>query len=114
LPRFTGSLPASVAATCASIFSTISGGALPPAADFTLKPFHSPGLWLAVIITPAAALLCTTPKLHAGVGAADANSFTGMPLAAITSAAAAAKRSDEKRVSYPTTTFFSVSPIALR
>ena len=51
---------ANAAGKCTSMRSTCSGGALPPASDFTLKPFHSGGLWLAVIITPDAPLICVT------------------------------------------------------
>ena len=40
--------------------STCSGGALPPASDLTLKPLYSGGLWLAVIMMPAAAFMVVT------------------------------------------------------
>ena len=43
-----------------SMRSTWSGGALPPAWDLTLNPLYSGGLWLAVIITPQAALWVVT------------------------------------------------------
>ena len=65
-----GEFPSKILDRCASICATSSGVADPPTDDFILNPFHSAGLWLAVIITPLAADWLTTAKLQAGVGAA--------------------------------------------
>ena len=88
-----------IAGTACSISLVTSGGAELPAACLTLKPFQRPGLWLAVITTPAAALRSSTACDSAGVGAALEASATAIPLAARTSAAAFAKASERKRVS---------------
>ena len=77
----------------------MSGGALPPAFDLTLNPFHSAGLWLAVMIAPAPAFSIVMARLPAGVGPGRLNRWVGMPELERTSATAAANRSEMKRVS---------------
>ena len=51
---------ASASAIFRSSCSTTSAEALPPYSGLYLKPFHSGGLWLAVMTTPPAASRETT------------------------------------------------------
>ena len=89
----------SMRARWSSTNSTISGGALPPALDLTLNPFHSAGLWLAVMIAPAPAFRFVTARLPAGVGPGRSKMWVAIPESARVSATAAANRSEMKRVS---------------
>jgi hypothetical protein len=96
--------PAALAGIMASICCRRSGSMAPPDGSRTLKPLSAGGLWLAVILTAPSAAKCTTWKEMAGVGVGPWQKCTGMPLPAITSAAARAKAWPEKRLSWPMTT----------
>ncbi len=71
----------------------------PPNQPLYFTPFHCAGLCDEVIMMPPAAPRSRTPKLRAGVGVTALASWTGMPVAATTSAQARAKAFDPKRVS---------------
>ncbi len=79
----------------------IDGFPEPPYHALYFTPFHCAGLCDDVIMMPPAAPRSRTPKLSAGVGVIALASFTGIPVAAATSAQARAKAFDPKRVSYP-------------
>ena len=74
-------------------------GAGPPVAGENLMPLYSGGLWLAVMLMAPACLPSRVAKLTTGVGQSRVVRWLVMPFPAITSAAAAAKASDRKRVS---------------
>ena len=82
-----------------SILAVISGEALAPASVLSLRPFQRGGLWLAVMIMAPPVFLLIIPKLIAGVGLAWGARYTLISLPLTTSAAAAAKSSEAKRVS---------------
>jgi hypothetical protein len=82
-----------------SILAVISGEALAPESVLSLKPFQRAGLWLAVMIMAPPAFWVMIPKLTVGVGLAWGARYTLISLALATSAAAAAKSSEAKRVS---------------
>src|SRR5512135_3055513 len=88
----------------ASISLVVSGKAGPPQAAENLRPLYSGGLWLAVKLIPPAAFLRMMSKATAGVGTSRFERKERTPFAARTLTASAAKLSDRKRVSYPTTT----------
>src|ERR1700722_3737224 len=67
-------------------------------------PFHLYGLWLAVIMIPPAAPRCLTSSESAGEEQPSSAIHTGIPATETASAATRAKRSEPKRVSYPTRT----------
>jgi len=92
---------------------SISPPAAAPVGAFTLNPLSVQGLWLAVMTIPAAEPRRTTSSEDIWVGTACVASATGMPRAARTSAAAAAKCSEAKRRSNAMTTPFAVSPRAV-
>src|SRR5690242_16347284 len=74
-------------------------------------PLYSGGLWLAVIITPAAACRCGTLKVTTGVGTGPwSQKTTRTPCATSTRATACANCSAIKRRSCPTTTPRSAAP----
>src|SRR5258708_8145791 len=81
----------------------MSGPAAAPVSALTLKPLSIHGLWLAVMTIPAFAFLRIVAQENDCVGDAVVARCTGMPCAVMTSAAASAKNSDEKRRSKPMT-----------
>src|SRR5512139_1247827 len=91
-----------------SISLVVSGKAGPPQAGENLRPLYSGGLCLAVKLMPPAAFLRMISKATAGVGTSLFERKERMPFAERTLTASAANRSDKKRVSYPTTTRFSL------
>jgi len=76
-----------------------SGRAGAPSLVESLRPLYSGGLWLAVMLIPAARRPSTTAKATAGVGIGVGERTTGTPRAASVVATSCAKRSDMKRVS---------------
>ena len=80
----------------------------------SLIPLHSGGLWEAVIPMPPASPWCRTAQERSGVGSGAAASRTGMPRAASTPAASAAKRSERSRRSQATATPRAAVPSASR
>ena len=110
-----GSPPGSSSpATRASIARVTSGSAGPPVGPESLKPLSQAGLWLAVIVMPAAARWWRTAWATVGVGTAATASRHRTPAWASVPAAAAAKSSDRNRVSYPTTAPCPASPVSRR
>ena len=87
-----------------------AGSIAPPLGSRTLKPLSCGGLWLAVMLIAPNALRSVTPNEITGVGTPPPQKCTGMPLAANTSAAAAAKSSERKRLSPPITAPRANSP----
>ncbi len=74
-------------------------GAGPPWAGENLMPFHSGGLWLAVMVMPPPRWPALMAKLTTGVGVSRNVKKAGMPLPAMISAAVVAKVSERNRVS---------------
>ncbi len=102
--------PATVAGICASMAFSPAGSIAPPFGSRTLKPLSWGGLWLAVMLIAPSAWRSVTPNEITGVGTPPPQKCTGMPLAASTSAAAAAKSSDRNRLSPPITAPRANSP----
>ena len=75
-----------------------------PSAQYTLAPLSSRGLWLAVIISPAAARSRRTAKARTGVGTGAPNDRTRRPAPVSTAAASAANGWEPRRASKPMTT----------
>ncbi len=88
----------------ASILFNPSGSIALPFSSRTLNPLSVGGLWEAVMLTAPQAFLFTTAYAMVGVGVGPSVRYTFRPLPAKTSAADAAKFSEWKRLSYPTTT----------
>ncbi|QAT87437.1 hypothetical protein EJ065_5907 [Corallococcus coralloides] len=61
-------------------------------------------MWLAVTITAAAALRCSTANAVTGVGTGSGKTCAGMPSAANTAAVSSASSRLSRRASRPTTT----------
>src|SRR5262249_2276040 len=99
-----------IRSTRASTALVTSGSAGAPFGAESLSPLSAAGLWLAVIMIPAAAPRAGTACATTGVGTARRESRLLIPYAARVSATAAAKSSERKRVSYPTTTPRPASP----
>ncbi len=80
-----------------SMTLSMSGPPAEPVGALTLNPLSVQGLWLAVMTIPAAAPRSTTSNELIWVGTACSANTIGMPWAARTSAAAAAKCSEANR-----------------
>src|SRR4051794_16624772 len=92
-------LPFGICPSSASICLMIPGAADPPYLALNFTPFHDQGLWLEVIITPPAVSMALAQYEIAGVGNTSLLMRTGIPAAAIVSAAACANDFEPNRVS---------------
>ena len=98
-PRMRASIPASAGGTICA-----------PSPRYSLYPLSAGGLWLAVIMIPAAAQRWRTAKASSGVGRRAGSMCTRMPAPARTLATSSAKSADRCLASQPTTTPASAAP----
>ncbi len=91
------------------IRSAVAASGAEPSLEITFKPFHCPGLWLAVTVSPASALRCTTITPIVGV-IATPTSTTRHPHAASASPAMPRNSSPPRRPSHPSTTVGLAAP----